>query len=98
LNEYNRLLEGVFVKISNRAKSRELKRIDRFLIKYRDQVEGKYLAKTDKKSAFLGLRWQARRSHKVEDVRHRIFSEFVNRTARRREALQYEASASGLSL
>lgn len=86
------------MKISSRAKSRELKRIDRFLIKYRDQIEDDYLAEHDKKSAFLGLRWQARRSHKVERARRRISSEFVNRTARRREALQYEASASGLSL
>lgn len=86
------------MKISNRAKSRERKKINHYLIKFRHEVDGDYLSEHDKKSVFLGLRWRARRSHKIEDMRQRISNELVNRTTRNKEALKFEASASGLSL
>lgn len=86
------------MKISSRAKSRELKRMDHTLIKFRKDVEEEPLTEHDKKFAFLDVRWRARKSRKIEDMRHRISNEFVNRTSRNREALQYEASANGLSL
>lgn len=86
------------MKISSRAQSRELKRIDHVLIKFRNDVSNNHLTEHDKKFAFLDLRWKARKSRKIEDMRQRISNEFVNRTSRNREALQYEASASGLSL
>lgn len=86
------------MKISSRAQSREHKKIDHFLIKFRNDVNTESLTDHDKKFAFLDLRWKARKSHKINDMRQRISSEFVNRTSRNREALQYEASANGLSL
>lgn len=85
------------MKINSRAKSRELKRIDHYLIKFRNEVDNEHLVESDKKFAFLDLRWRARKSRKIEDMRQRISNEFVNRTSRNREALQYEASANGLS-
>jgi hypothetical protein len=91
-------MEGVFVKISSRAQSRALKRIDHVLIKFRNDVEDAHLTDRDKKFVFLDLRWKAGKSRKIEDARQRISNEFVNRTTRNREALQYEASANGLSL
>lgn len=75
-----------------RAKVNESKRMENTLIKFRKRVNRSNKNIEDKRKAYS----LARSVKQVaEDRSSRISHEFVNRTRRKREALNYEGSATG---
>lgn len=76
----------------SKALVRESKRVDNTLFKIRARVRTSLKDAEDKRKAYSVFR---NVKQFAEDGRSRISNEFTNRTRREREALNYEASATG---